>query len=243
MTSIVRLTKAEAAPANAVANKAAKAAAKAALQAAEGVVVAGGESAAAAAAPGPEARAGAPPAPAASPLPAAPAAPPLLAGPAVPQPPPAAAPAAPSARDRAYLEARVVIMGELLGWVMTDGQQTYGDSRWLLMCDAGPRGLLPRCHLPWQHTGTVTFATWWEILQFDGLVYMLRGVFAVRRLIILRNLFAVVRLACRGESVLGQPARVPMGLDARAVRAVIAFEDITPVVMHRHSLHVIIHLV
>ena len=79
------------------------------------------------------------------------------------------------------------------------------------MCDAGPRGLLPRCHLPWQHTGTVTFATWWEILQFDGLVYMLRGVFAVRRLIILRNLFAVVRLACRGESVLGQPARVPMG--------------------------------
>ena len=84
---------------------------------------------------------------------------------------------------------------------------------------------------------------WWEILQFDGLVYMLRGVFAVRRLIILRNLFAVVRLACRGESVLGQPARVPMGLDARAVRAVIAFEDITPVVMHRHSLHVIIHLV
>ena len=136
-----------------------------------------------------------------------------------------------------------MIMGELLGWVMTDGQQTYGDSRWLLMCDAGPRGLLPRCHLPWQHTGTVTFATWWEILQFDGLVYMLRGVFAVRRLIILRNLFAVVRLACRGESVLGQPARVPMGLDARAVRAVIAFEDITPVVMHRHSLHVIIHLV
>ena len=91
-----------------------------------------------------------------------------------------------------------MIMGELLGWVMTDGQQTYGDSRWLLMCDAGPRGLLPRCHLPWQHTGTVTFATWWEILQFDGLVYMLRGVFAVRRLIILRNLFAVVRLACRG---------------------------------------------
>ena len=136
-----------------------------------------------------------------------------------------------------------MIMGELLGWAMTDGQQAYGDSRWLLMCDAAPRGLLPRCHRPWQHTGTVTFATWWEILQFDGLVYMLRGVFAVRRLIILRNLFAVVRLACRGESVLGQPARVPMGLDARAVRAVIAFEDITPVVMHRHSLHVIIHLV
>ena len=235
VVAVVKLTKAEAAPTNTVANKAAKQAAKAALEAAgahdgaAGVPVVGSR------------------APAAHPLPAPPpgqqppAAPPGQQPPA--DPPGQQPPAGPSNRDRRYLDAQSLIMAELLTWVLTETHQDHGDSRWLLMCDAGPRGLLPRSHLPWRQTGSVTFATWWEILQFDGLVYMLRGILAVRRLIILRNLFAVVRLACRGESALGQPALVPRGLDERAVRAVIAFEDNTPVVMHRHSLHVIIHLV
>ena len=119
----------------------------------------------------------------------------------------------------------------------------HTDARFLLMCDAAPRALFPRVYLPWAQTGSLTFATWWEIVNFDGFVYMLRGVYSLRVLLIIRNLCAVVRLACRGESALDQPARVPLGLDIRAVRAVIAFEDITPVTQHIHKLHAIIHLV
>jgi len=226
VVAVMKLTKAEAAPTNTVANKAAKQAAKAALAAtgahAAGVPVVGSR------------------APAAPPLPAAPPEqqPPAdLPGQQPPADPPGQQPpAGPSSRDRRYLDAQALIMADLSTWALTQPKQDHGNSRWLLMCDAGPRGLLPRSHLPWTQTGSVTFATWWEILQFDGLVYMLRGILSVRRLIILRNLFAVVRLACRGESTLGQPALVPRGLDERAVRAVIAFEDNTPVVMHRHSL-------
>jgi len=126
---------------------------------------------------------------------------------------------------------------------MEPAQQAQSDARFLLMCDAAPRALFPRVYLPWAQTGSLTFATWWEIVNFDGLVYMLRGVYSLRVLLIIRNLCAVVRLACRGESVLDQPAHVPLGLDLRAVRAVVAFEDITPVTQHIHKLHVIIHLV
>ena len=116
--AIVRLTKAEAAPTNSVANKLAKKAAKAAVDAAGadgGAVDAAGDGGAAG-------------------VPAA--------------APPGQAPAAAPTWHRLYLEAHHLIMGELLGWTSTEAQQDHGDSRWLLMCDAGPRGLLPRSHLP-----------------------------------------------------------------------------------------------
>ena len=237
-TSIVALTKAEHVPTNRVQNKAIKQAAQAAaariLKA--GHVGAGPASAAAVAGPLPSVAAAAAPA---QPLPSA-------AGSTGEHPDPVEgmpSPAAVSDADRDYLAAHDQVRADYAGFQQTDSVQDHSDARWVFMCDAAPRGLLSRSYHPWAQTGSVTFATWWEIVQFDGFVYMLRGVLSLRFLVILRNLCAVLRLACRGESALGQPARVPTGLDARAVRAVIAFEDATPISEHIHALHVIIHLV
>ena len=54
---------------------------------------------------------------------------------------------------------------------------------------------------------------------------------------------SVLRISCRGMSSLGRPAYIPINLRDRAVRACVAYEDATPVVAHRHSAHVPIHLV
>ena len=80
-------------------------------------------------------------------------------------------------------------------------------------------------------------------MVFDGLIYMLRGLKSLRELLILRNALAVIRIACNGVSTIGRPAYVPPRLLERAVRACIAFEDAMPVVAHRHSAHMLIHLV
>ena len=235
-TSIVDLTKAAHVPTNRVQNKAIKTAAKAAAAHSLKAVGAGPLASAAAAGPLPSV--------AAAPVPAQPLA--SAAGSTGEHPDQAEAmpsPAAVSGADRDYLAAHDQIQADYAGFQQTGSAQDHSDARWVFMCDAAPRGLLSRSYHPWAQTGSVKFATWWEIVQFDGFVYMLRGVLSLRFLVILRNLCAVLRLACRGESALGQPARVPMGLDARAVRAVIAFEDATPISEHIHALHVIIHLV
>jgi hypothetical protein len=164
----------------------------------------------------------------------------FCAGPAADYPP---ATAGPAVADEPYLAQHAALVAELHAWKFTDPQRVHGDSRWGLFCDAAPRGLLPRSHKPWSHTGTVTFATWWEVLQFDGLVYMMRGLINPRTLLVLRNLCAAIRLSVRGASTLGQPASAPADIVDRTARALAAFEDITPVVMHRHNLHLIIHLV
>ena len=154
-----------------------------------------------------------------------------------------AEPASLSSKDIEYLHGHAEIIGELRHMEVSAAGQDHGDARWLLLCDASPRGLMPRTHLLWAHTGSVTFATWWEVVKFDGLVYVLRGLRSLRELTILRNVMAVLRISCRGVSTLGRPAFVPTNLPARAVRACVAYEDMTPVVAHRHSAHVPIHLV
>ena len=148
-----------------------------------------------------------------------------------------------SNKDREYLRDHAGVVAELRGFQLRPAQQEHGDARWHLLCDAGPRGLLPRAHDPWSPTGSVTFATWWEIANYDGLVYMLRGLRGLRELTILRNVMSVLRISCRGMSSLGRPAYIPQDLRDRAIRACIAFEDATPVVAHRHSAHIAIHLV
>ena len=173
------------------------------------------------------------------------------------QPPPvlsATAPAAPAGSaspaqmpigeaDYGYLAGHAEVVTELRQLVLAPLQLRHAGERWHLLCDASPRGLLPRSHDPWEHTGSVTFATWWELVVFDGLIYMLRGLKSLRELLILRNALAVLRIACNGVSTLGRPAYVPPRLLERAVRACIAFEDAMPVVAHRHSAHMVIHLV
>ena len=165
-------------------------------------------------------------------------------------PPPAAnkgkqseAPPQLGSKDKAYLHDHFGLAAELRELKLSPAEQAHGDNRWQLICDASPRGLMPRAHEPWAHTGTVTFATWWEIAQYDGLVYMLRGLRGLRELTVLRNVMAVLRISCRGLSTLGRPAFIPADLRDRAIRACIAFEDLTPVVAHRHSAHMPIHLV
>jgi hypothetical protein len=148
-----------------------------------------------------------------------------------------------SSKDKEYLRDHAGVVAELRGFQLRPAQQDHGDARWQLLCDAAPRGLLPRAHEPWSHTGSVTFATWWEVANYDGLVYLLRGLRSLRELTILRNVMSVLRISCRGMSSLGRPAYVPSNLRDRAVRACVAYEDATPVVAHRHSAHVPIHLV
>ena len=148
-----------------------------------------------------------------------------------------------ASKDKAYMRDYAGLAAELRNMKLSPAEQSHGDARWRLICDASPRGLMPRAHEPWAHTGSVTFATWWEILQYDGLVYMLRGLRGLRELTVLRNIMAVLRIACRGLSNLGRPAFIPADLRDRAIRACIAFEDLTPVVAHRHSAHMPIHLV
>ena len=148
-----------------------------------------------------------------------------------------------TSKDATYLQAHAGLAADLLSMKLTPAEQAHGDARWHFICDASPRGLMPRAHEPWAHTGTVTFGTWWEIVQYDGLVYMLRGIRALRELTILRNIMSVLRISCRGLSTLGRPAFIPDDLRDRAIRACIAFEDLNPVVAHRHSAHMPIHLV
>ena len=148
-----------------------------------------------------------------------------------------------TSKDATYLQEHAGLAAELLSIKLSPAEQAHGDTRWHFIGDASPRGLMPRAHEPWAHTGTVTFATWWEIVQYDGIVYILRGVRGLRELTILRNVMAVLRISCRGLSTLGRPAFIPADLRDRAIRACIAFEDLYPVVAHRHSAHMPIHLV
>ena len=143
-----------------------------------------------------------------------------------------------SSKDKEYLRDHAGVVAELRGFQLRPAQQDHGDARWQLLCAAAPRGLLPRAHEPWSHTGSVTFATWWEVANYDGLVYLLRGLRSLRELTILRNVMSVLRISCRGMSSLGRPAYIPINLRDRAVRACVAYENATPVVAHRHSAHV-----
>lgn len=51
------------------------------------------------------------------------------------------------------------------------------------------RHSLSRSHWPISHTGTLTFATIWEILKYDVLVFMLRGVRPLAELTVFRQVW------------------------------------------------------
>ena len=148
-----------------------------------------------------------------------------------------------TARDRTYLSEHRNVLAELQGFAAAPKDKEEFDVRWGYVCDAAPRGLLPRSHLPISQTGNLTFATIWEILKFDLIIFMLRGARPLAELTVFRQVCACMRLAIRGTSELGRPAEVPADLEYPTIRAMIAYEDLVPQLMRRHSEHVVLHLV
>jgi hypothetical protein len=134
--------------------------------------------------------------------------------------------------------------------------QRLVDSSLALTCPFRRQVLPPLARTCPNRTGTLTFATIWEILKFDVLIFMLRGArplaeltvfrqvrFALLQLTVLIQVCACIRLAIRGASELGRPAGVPAGLEYATIQAMVAYEDFVPRVMRRHSEHVVLHLV